>query len=428
MFSVSYAYNFHFNLLASNFLFSYPSAQQAANVKQTPSKKTLALCTSDGVIITEPNKIDKSQQKDSSKNGNVNRSGRAAKIGSDSREKTEVTGKVLDLQNNESRPFVNDVFATSTLSTSTPVIKKRVSLQSTPMTPVNLSKSNLNFSKSTDAKFNFSEARQQRESNFSLKVEVSDSVRSFNMTSPNSRSVDIVLTDSNRTVSPCNNSFPTLARDQPSSWNASFLSQNCNQSECTENSSHTSGSSVKSDIQLSSSPLLLNRCLNPISPLYSQSMAEKPKKYQKLQNKSSERQARKNSHFQHSTPEQSVNSSQKSAKSSSRQNLSLADFITIDTRSSKKSGKKSNQKTPLLRHSRDDEIVSKPTPFLTDESFPEVGQSFEKRRRIKPTKLEISDDKGKIQYSLFPIYAKSSFFLFLTPKRSLFREFFLNIT
>ncbi|XP_033222064.1 codanin-1 isoform X2 [Belonocnema kinseyi] len=309
--------------------------------------------------------------------------------------------EVFEHRNNESRQFVNDVFATSKVNTSTPVIKKRISLQSVPMTSANLSKSNLNFSKSNDSKI-FSDPRQQRENNLSLKVEF-DSVRSFNITSPNNRSVDIVLTDSNRTLSPSNNSFPTLTRDQSSSLSASFLSQNCNQSECTENSSHTSGSSVKSDLQLSSSPLLLNRSQNPISPLYSQSMTEKPKKSQKLHNKSSEKHARKNSNFQHSTPEQSMNSSQKSVKSSSRQNLSLADFITIDTRSSKKSGKKSNQKTPVLRHSREDEAVSKLTPFLTDESFPEVGQSFEKRRRIKPTKLEISDDKGNKENAVFGV-------------------------
>ena len=313
--------------------------------------------------------------------------------------KVLVSGKeVLEVQNNEAEQFVNDaVFATSTVKTSTPEIKNGVSLQRVPMTSATLIEANLNFSKSPDAKLNFSEPCQQKESNSPLNVDVlSHSVKSLNIKSPNSRSVDIVLTDSNRTSSSFNSSFTSRAKDQSNDLNASFLSQNCNQSECTERSSQISGSSLKSNLQLSNSPLLLNRSQNPISPLYSQSMMEKPKNSPKLQNKSSERQTRKNSNFRHSTPEQTTNSSQKSVKSSSRQNLSLADFITIEKRSSKKNGKKSNQKIQLLRHSTEEEAVPKPTPFLTEESFPEVGQSFEKRRRIKPTKLNISDDKGKI--------------------------------
>ena len=235
--------------------------------------------------------------------------------------------------------------------------------------------------------------------NASFNGEISDSSKSVCITSPNNRNFDYVLTDSNRTLSPVNSSFVNIVKDQSSNLNSSFLSQNYSQSECTDSSSQLSGNSVISELHVSHSPLLVNKNYqNPISPLYSHSITVTPKNSKKVQNKSSDRQSRSKSHFQHSTPEQITNSSQKSAKSVSRQSISLGDFITIDTRASKKnSGKKSNQKMQLLRSNRDDDTVPKSSPILTDESFPEVGQSFERKRRIKPTKLDISDNKGRNQ-------------------------------
>lgn len=225
-------------------------------------------------------------------------------------------------------------------------------------------------------------------------------------------------TNFNRLFSPGNDLLVNLSKEQCSSLNASLLSQNCSQYDCSSNSSQISENSF-----LNSSLMHYNNELkNPVSPLYSQSMMTTPKNTYKSQNRSMDKQTRtNNNNFKHSTPEQLTNSSQKNVKSTSRQNISLADFITIDTRSSKKSsGKKNNQKTQLSRHTKEDDSASSPmmsSSVLSEENFPEVGQSFERRRRIKPTKLDVSSNKGTI------FFIKFFFFLNFFQNSNLVREF-----
>lgn len=272
------------------------------------------------------------------------------------------------------------------ISQSNQMIKKRVSLQrvtdKSDCTENNVNISNKDFS-------------QQKTSNLS---QVSDVSQSFSK-SPNTRNIEPVLSNFSRLFSPGNDSFVNSSKDQSSSLNASLLSQNYSQYECLGDSSQTFENSTKSELQLLHSPLMVNDYKSPVSPLYSHNMMVTPKNTSKSQNKSTEKHTRTNNYFKHSTPEQNISSSQKNVKSSSRQNISLGDFITVDTRSSKKSsGKKNNQKTQLSRHSIEEKPES--TSVLSEENFPEMGQSFERRRRIKPTKLDISNNKGNF-FQLF---------------------------
>lgn len=83
----------------------------------------------------------------------------------------------------------------------------------------------------------------------------------------------------------------------------------------------------------------------------------------------------------------------KNTSVNSKHAMCLGDFITVDKRSSKKSSsKKNNLKTALLDSDlRTDAFV------VTDQSFPAVGVQENRKRRIKPTRLNVTDEKGKIE-------------------------------
>lgn len=399
LFFISYAYCFNF--LASNFNFLTNSAEPVAtNIKQTPSKgKSSKLSTTNiinkeslkndnsGCVLNDVNKLNdsfdslRSSENISTLNVSTNNENHNVLTKGILIIKSPENGKQI-VESNKSSDNLLGSEGKIKNPPSNKIFKKRVLLQNVTEKS-DYTENNLTVSKNLDF-------QQQKASNSS---QVSDLNQSFSK-SPSNRNIEPVLSNFNRLFSPGNDSFVNLSKEQCSSLNASLLSQSYTQYECSSNSSQISENSTKSELHFLHSPLLHNETKNPVSPLYSQSMMLTPKNTYKSQNKSTEKQLRTNNYFKHSTPEQITNSSQKGVKSSSRQNISLADFITVDTRSSKKSsGKKNNQKTQLSRHSKEDEIPVS-TSVLSEENFPEVGQSFERRRRIKPTKLDISSNKG----------------------------------
>lgn len=97
-------------------------------------------------------------------------------------------------------------------------------------------------------------------------------------------------------------------------------------------------------------------------------------------------------HILNNTPKQG--SQQRNPKTTPRQNASLGDFISIDTRGSRKnSAKKINAKIQSAKDSDGEGSIDGLS--MTEESFPEIGKnSGRRRRRIKPTKLDVSDGKG----------------------------------
>lgn len=386
------------NFLRDQFAVAQPAA---TNIKPTPSKDKTAKPTATNLINKETQIIDNSgsllndvnKLNDTLDNSRSSEIRSTLNISTNNENPNQLTKGILIIKSPENRKqiFESNKSSDSLLGSEGKIknsqankqFKKRISLQSVNEKSAD-GENNLIVQKNVDS------PQQQQKANSSQLLDQSFS---------NSRNSE---TNFNRLFSPGNDLLVNLSKEQCSSLNASLLSQNCSQYDCSSNSSQISENSF-----LNSSLMHYNNELkNPVSPLYSQSMMTTPKNTYKSQNRSMDKQTRtNNNNFKHSTPEQLTNSSQKNVKSTSRQNISLADFITIDTRSSKKSsGKKNNQKTQLSRHTKEDDSASSPmmsSSVLSEENFPEVGQSFERRRRIKPTKLDVSSNKGDKENAVF---------------------------
>ncbi|XP_046616913.1 codanin-1 [Neodiprion virginianus] len=159
----------------------------------------------------------------------------------------------------------------------------------------------------------------------------------------------------------------------------------------------SNNSTVNESVVLNNFMIVNNNCEAPISPLYI-SNATTPQNSKLSYSRSVERyQYSKSSpqHFNDNSPKQGFHHIQRNLKSTPRQNASLGDFISIDSRGSKKSSlRKTNTRVQSGKSSDSDGSVTDKLS-ITEDSFPEIGKSCGRRkRRIKPTKLDTSDDKG----------------------------------
>ncbi|XP_012280996.1 uncharacterized protein LOC105700032 [Orussus abietinus] len=167
--------------------------------------------------------------------------------------------------------------------------------------------------------------------------------------------------------------------------------------------------SVKDDNSNDSSLMSSDSNQNPSTPLRSSRPASS-KSNKKLYSRCSEGQRSLNNSPQQTTfgtPARHSNSSKKYVKVTPKQHLSLGDFISVDSHSKKSSSKKSNARMELLRQN-DGENQMPNNLYVTDETFPEVGKTSNRRRRINPTRLDISDGKGNKENVTFGIISRPS--------------------
>lgn len=103
-------------------------------------------------------------------------------------------------------------------------------------------------------------------------------------------------------------------------------------------------------------------------------------------------------HIIHITPKQSSQHVQRGLKSTPRQNASLGDFISIELKSSQRNSARKSNARNLSSKSSDGEGSTTDRLSITEDSFPEIGKnSGRRKRRIKPTKLDVSDGKGRME-------------------------------
>ncbi|XP_046742766.1 uncharacterized protein LOC124409280 isoform X2 [Diprion similis] len=169
-------------------------------------------------------------------------------------------------------------------------------------------------------------------------------------------------------------------------------------------SPESKNSTVDESVVLSNFTIVNNNCETPISPLYINN-AMTPQNSKLSYSRSVERyQYSKSSpqHFNDNSPKQGSHHIQRNLKSTPRQNASLGDFISIDSRGSKKSSSKKTNARIQSSKSSDSEGSVMDKLSITEDGFPEIGKSCGRRkRRIKPTKLDTSDDKGIKENSTF---------------------------
>ncbi|XP_046742767.1 codanin-1 isoform X3 [Diprion similis] len=168
-------------------------------------------------------------------------------------------------------------------------------------------------------------------------------------------------------------------------------------------SPESKNSTVDESVVLSNFTIVNNNCETPISPLYINN-AMTPQNSKLSYSRSVERyQYSKSSpqHFNDNSPKQGSHHIQRNLKSTPRQNASLGDFISIDSRGSKKSSSKKTNARIQSSKSSDSEGSVMDKLSITEDGFPEIGKSCGRRkRRIKPTKLDTSDDKVSNNHSL----------------------------
>ncbi|XP_024944847.1 codanin-1 isoform X2 [Cephus cinctus] len=194
-------------------------------------------------------------------------------------------------------------------------------------------------------------------------------------------------------------SFINQSKDELSNCKISLTSDNCSTSQL--NDSFFFNTSVKSQNSSRNESYLHNNSLlpieihqSPISPIYNNHISSKPpKNVTKSHNKYPPQQVNNVTPQHKKNAPSQQNSSQKNSKTTPRHTICLGDFLATESNSSKKDSiKKSNSKIQLLRQSREENQLPS-RPAVTDESFPEVGaSSARKQRRIKPTRLDKSED------------------------------------
>ncbi|XP_048506807.1 codanin-1 isoform X2 [Athalia rosae] len=155
---------------------------------------------------------------------------------------------------------------------------------------------------------------------------------------------------------------------------------------------------------LSNSPAVNDVSENAISPLFIREPLT-PQNSKLLYSRSLERSQNAKSSPQYhtgNTSKQGPHHSQRISKLTPRQSMSLGDFISIDSWGSRKNGtKKTHARTPMSQSNEcTDSLTDKLS--MTEESFPEIGKNPGlRKRRIKPTKLDVSGDKGNSEKSTF---------------------------
>lgn len=189
-----------------------------------------------------------------------------------------------------------------------------------------------------------------------------------------------------------NASFPSLGGNSTNTVNGSNFSPSVNKSE--QSDLFNSNFSRKSNVSVS------NRVpQSPVSPLYSNSISMlspinvKSPQYRHNDSPTNSIYYPQNSA---STPERSSNNLSKSSKTTPRHSFNLSDFIVTETRSSKKGSGRKNSNKVLSRNEEQKEIDQQ--SLLSDTST--HSEKNTRRRKVNPTRLNITDEKGNFTRSL----------------------------